>query len=348
MAERFGRRIRRGVKGTAVAAAAMAALTASQSHGLTADASGPADTVSPPEPLISGGSPYHTELPPLVDPGKRAAGTDTVRSASDGRGSGAIPTTVLDAYQQAEAALAKSHPLCHLRWELLAAIGQVESGQARGGRVDADGTTASPILGPQLNGNGYAAIHDTDAGAWDGDRSFDRAVGPMQFIPSTWAVWGADNNGDGTEDPNNIYDAALAAGRYLCADGRDLSDPHDLDRAILGYNQSQAYLATVKSWYTYFRSGYRTVPDTTDTGHARTPAPSPTTPRATPSPSAAPSTPNTSRPSSGPTSPAGKPKPTEERPDDHKSEGSLQGLPDSDLPTAKPTATATDRLPQLP
>ena len=146
-------------------------------------------------------------------------------------------------------------------WQLLAAIGKVESGQARGGKVDAAGTTFSPILGPVLNGVGFANISDTDNGAYDGDSTHDRAVGPMQFIPSTWATWGQDGNGDGRKDPNNIYDAALAAGRYLCADGRDLAVKSDLDRAILGYNHSQEYLNTVLSWFEYYKRGTHEVPD---------------------------------------------------------------------------------------
>ncbi|MEE1789227.1 hypothetical protein PUR28_00175, partial [Streptomyces sp. BE308] len=101
-------------------------------------------------------------------------------------------------------------------WQLLAAIGKVESGQARGGRVDARGTSLTPILGPVLNGAGFATIRDPDNGADDGDTAYDRAVGPMQGIPSTGAHWGTDGNADGRKDPNNIYDAALAAGHYLC------------------------------------------------------------------------------------------------------------------------------------
>lgn len=124
---------------------------------------------------------------------------------------------MLAAYRRAEQAVGASDPRCGLRWQLLAAIGKVESGQARGGQVDAAGTTLRPILGPVLDGNGFANISDTDGGAYDGDARYDRAVGPMQFIPSTWAAWGQDGNGDGKRDPGNVYDAALAAGRYLCS-----------------------------------------------------------------------------------------------------------------------------------
>ncbi|MET9801108.1 lytic transglycosylase domain-containing protein [Streptomyces sp. NPDC006368] len=254
----------RAVRGTVVAAAAMAALTASQAPGAPASAAaasgGPA---AAPGTGVSGDSVYRTELPPLRTP----AGTEKGRrTPSEGRaatgGGGALPATVFAAYRRAERELAESAPGCGLRWQLLAAIGQVESGHARGGRVGADGTTLTPILGPRLDGNGFALIRDTDGGAYDGDAVYDRAVGPMQFIPSTWAVWGADGNGDGAADPGNVHDAALAAGRYLCAGGRDLSDPYGLDRAILGYNHSTAYLRTVRAWFAYFLEGHRVVPDT--------------------------------------------------------------------------------------
>nr|WP_245790317.1 lytic transglycosylase domain-containing protein [Streptomyces monashensis] len=105
----------------------------------------------------------------------------------------------------------------------------------------------------------------------------------MQFIPSTWARWGADGNGDGRSDPNNVYDAALAAGRYLCAGGRDLSNPADLDRAILGYNHSDAYLRTVKAWFAYYLTGHRVVPDASTGSRADRPKPS-RTQRPKPSP----------------------------------------------------------------
>ena len=75
---------------------------------------------------------------------------------------------------------------------MVAAIGQVESDHGRygGASVLANGMTAPSIVGLPLNGRGpVAAIHDTDNGVYDGDKVWDRAVGPMQFIPTTWAGW---------------------------------------------------------------------------------------------------------------------------------------------------------------
>ena len=67
----------------------------------------------------------------------------------------------------------------------------------------------------------------------------------MQFLSSTWARWGADGDGDGTSDPGDLDDAALAAGRYLCADGHDLATDAGWSAAVLSYNHDQAYLARV-------------------------------------------------------------------------------------------------------
>ncbi|MEU8676586.1 lytic transglycosylase domain-containing protein [Streptomyces sp. NPDC048560] len=266
MAAQFGRRLRRGATTTAVAAAAVAALTASQGPGSpSADGAGGGDhktagSSSSGDGAATGNSPYFTDLPPLTTPDK--PGT-SVNLPVTGSAEAGIPASILAAYKKAEQSVAGSDAACRLPWQLLAAIGKVESGQARGGRVDANGTTFSPILGPALNGQGFALIKDTDDGAFDGDATHDRAVGPMQFIPSTWATWGQDGNSDGREDPNNIYDAALAAGLYLCAGPRDLSVATDLDRAVLSYNQSREYLRTVRSWFDYYKRGTHEVPDGT-------------------------------------------------------------------------------------
>ncbi|WP_369246193.1 lytic transglycosylase domain-containing protein [Streptomyces sp. R41] len=297
-----GHRVK-GVRGAAIAAAAMAALTASQAPGAVPAGTSAPQREAPTEhgQSVSGDTPYRTDLPPLRTRARE-------RGASEA--GAALPASVFAAYRHAEAELARTAPGCRLRWQLLAAIGQVESGQARGGRVTADGTTVAPILGPRLDGGAFAVVRDTDGGAYDGDAAYDRAVGPMQFIPSTWARWGTDGNGDGRADPGNVFDAALAAGRYLCAGGRDLSDPAELDRAVLGYNHSEAYLRTVRAWYAYFLEGHRVVPDSPAKPSAhREPSRPPSTPKPSRRPSAAPSpapsapaspTPGTSRPAGGP------------------------------------------------
>ncbi|MCX5386715.1 lytic transglycosylase domain-containing protein [Streptomyces sp. NBC_00083] len=264
-----GRRLRRGFTGTAVAAVAMAALTASQAPGLIRPApqrheepaaAGPPAMVSQAPPADDS---YHTELPPLISPQAPGAvapapGVAVIDPVWTQEG---IPATVLAAYQRAESRLRHTEPRCRLPWQLLAALGKVESGHAGGGRVDAHGTTLTPILGPVLDGAGFARIPDTDHGTLDGDAHYDRAVGPMQFIPSTWAAWAQDGNDDGRKDPNNVFDAALAAGGYLCADARDLAVPADLDRAVLSYNHSDDYLRTVLSWLEFYRRGTHAVPD---------------------------------------------------------------------------------------
>ncbi|NED25650.1 lytic murein transglycosylase, partial [Streptomyces anulatus] len=277
----------------------------------------------------TGNSPYYTDLPPLVTPDKPGSSSNLPVTGSAEAG---IPASILAAYKQAEQTVATTDPACRLPWQLLAAIGKVESGQARGGRVDANGTTTSPILGPALNGQGFALIKDTDGGAYDSDAVHDRAVGPMQFIPSTWASWGQDANGDGRKDPNNIYDAALAAGRYLCANDRDLAIAADLDKAVLSYNRSTEYLRTVRSWFSYYQRGTHEIPDGTGrlptAPSTPTPSPNPGTPSPTPTPKPSPDkpggkpTPGPSKPGDGSTSP--KPKPPTSKPTPAETFGSLE------------------------
>ncbi|MGW1627464.1 lytic transglycosylase domain-containing protein, partial [Streptomyces sp. NPDC002172] len=278
MAAQFGRRLRKGAATTAAAALAVAALSASQAPGATSgdtgrQASAGASTSAPDgagaADGATGDSPYYTDLPPLNSPNPSASPTASSSSigtaVSRGAAEAGIPATVLDAYKKAEAELRSSKPGCNLPWQLLAAIGKVESGQARGGDVDAEGNTLHRILGPQLDGNGFALIPDTDGGKYDGNSEYDQAVGPMQFIPSTWAWAGRDGNGDGVKDPNNVYDAALAAGHYLCRNGWDLSVQADMNSAILSYNNSQDYLNLVLSWYEFYRKGTHSIPDGTGT-----------------------------------------------------------------------------------
>jgi hypothetical protein len=175
-------------------------------------------------------------------PAPTPAGPVASTLAADG-----IPLVALRAYWRAAAESVGRYPACGLPWPLLAAIGRIESdhGQFGGSQLHADGTSAPPIRGIALNGVGTALIRDTDGGRLDGDTVYDRAVGPMQFIPSTWAGWGLDGNADHVASPFNIYDAATAAANYLCAAGGDLQTGAGQIRAVLAYNDSAAYLSLV-------------------------------------------------------------------------------------------------------
>ena len=156
----------------------------------------------------------------ISPPGLSEPGTVLDPSALAASG---IPEVALRAYEAATASLAASDPGCALPWWLLAGIGRVESNHGRfaGAVLLEDGTSSPPVIGIPLDGReGVALIRDSDDGLLDGDTTYDRAVGPMQFIPTTWAGWQSDGDGDGRADPHDVHDAALAAGRYLCGGGR--------------------------------------------------------------------------------------------------------------------------------
>jgi membrane-bound lytic murein transglycosylase B len=226
-----------------------------------------------------------------------------------------IPGTVLAAYQKAANDLALTMPGCHITWPLLAGIGKVESAHASGGKVEPNGNTRGKILGPVLDGGpGMAAISDTDQGVYDGNTSWDRAVGPMQFIPGTWKSFAADGNGDGIKDPHNVFDAARAAGDYLCAGGANLADPEGLVQAVLRYNHSMDYVSTVLRWMQTYSQQTVTIPDTQgvitppvdDTGNVDetnnpTRTETTTTPTPTPSPTVRPTAGRASTPVPTPT-----------------------------------------------
>ena len=169
-----------------------------------------------------------------------------------------LPSAAMRAYKNAASNIDAANPGCHLGWTLLAGIGRVESDHGRfGGSVlGNDGVPRPAIVGVPLNGKGpVAAIHDTDGGSFDGDKVWDRAVGPMQFIPSTWSGGaGRDGDGDGKKSPNDLDDASLAAAAYLCNGGGNLSDDTGVKSAVFRYNPSDYYVALV----TAFARGYRT------------------------------------------------------------------------------------------
>ena len=128
-----------------------------------------------------------------------------------------------------------------LPWQVLAAIGFHESRHGDG-RVDpSTGDVAPPILGPPIDGtNGNARI--PDASFSDG---WAHAMGPMQFIPSTWKRWGrlAPNRPVGaTPSAQNAWDSIYSAAAYLCGGRPSVGS---LEKAILSYDHSEAYVRWV-------------------------------------------------------------------------------------------------------
>ncbi|WP_017616057.1 lytic transglycosylase domain-containing protein [Nocardiopsis salina] len=161
-----------------------------------------------------------------------------------------IPHRALEGYAGAQLVVNADTPSCELSWPTLAGIGYVESqhGTFAGGEIGEDGTTTVDVIGIPLDGtNDTQAIPDTDNGEHDGDTEWDRAVGPMQFIPATWERWGESLEG-GAPDPHNIDDASLTAARYLCADQRDLTASDDWEAAVLAYNRSGEYVDDVLAY----------------------------------------------------------------------------------------------------
>ncbi|MGJ9414172.1 lytic murein transglycosylase [Aeromicrobium sp. CF4.19] len=207
--------------------------------GLTVAACGGDDEQ---RPLPDVDPPVAAELPPSEDGVVDDEWLDETSEATQ------IPRRVLQGYVGAAVRLATELEGCTLPWNTLAGIGRVESihGEINGSSIDDGGVARPDIVGIPLDGSaGVQAIEDTDDGRLDGDTEWDRAVGPMQFIPQTWERWGADGGGDGGRNPQNIDDAALAAGRYLCDAGGELDTRRGWLTAVLTYNNSAAYAAEV-------------------------------------------------------------------------------------------------------
>ncbi len=190
----------------------------------------------------------------------------------------AIPAAALAAYQRAETVINAADKSCMLSWQLIAAIGRVESNHGRygGNALDDQGVARPGIYGIALNGkNNTAKINDTDAGQYDNDLVYDRAVGPMQFIPSTWSTVGVDADGDGERNPQDIDDAALGTAVYLCSGSDDLSTVAGQRASVYRYNHSQSYVDLVLSIMNAYLDGdFTSIPNNTSAAGVISPLPS--------------------------------------------------------------------------
>ena len=177
-------------------------------------------------------------------------------------GSNDVPDAALRAYRNAATTLASTMPGCQIAWTMLAAIGRVESNHGRygGSQLGSDGVSRPAIVGPRLDGAGpFAAIPDSEGGRLDGDTLWDRAVGPMQFLPTTWRSVARDGDGDGVSSPNDLDDAAEGAAVYLCGAG-NLSEDSGKARAAFRYNPSDYYVALVLAYERGYRTGVFAIP----------------------------------------------------------------------------------------
>ena len=234
-------------------------------------------------------------------------------------GSNDVPEAALRAYHHAEKVMATADPDCDISWTLLAAIGRVETNHGRfgGAELGSDGVSRPEIRGPQLDGAGpFAAIHDSDNGALDRDKVWDRAVGQMQFLPQTWRSVERDGDGNGTKNPDDIDDSALGSAVYLCGAGGSLANSAGMARAAFRYNHSDYYVALVLSMQAGFETGVFAVPSPppppakAKVSKAKNPKTKPTRPRNVTKAKSKPTTVKPSTPAKPTSAPKPKPKPS--------------------------------------
>ena len=218
-------------------------------------------------------APASVPVPGVIAPAVPEGSADSVVSGASSNG---IPAPALAAYQRGAQIIDAADKSCNIPWELIAAIGRVESDHGRygGNTLTEDGVSKPGIYGIPLNGkNGTQAINDTDGGQLDKDTVYDRAVGPMQFIPSTWQVVKVDADNDSKRNPQDMDDAALATAVYLCSGTDNLSNRKGQEAAVLRYNHSQDYVNLVLRIMEAYSSGdYSAVPSGTQAGTSFSPS----------------------------------------------------------------------------
>ncbi|MEY2472856.1 MAG: peptidoglycan DL-endopeptidase CwlO [Actinomycetota bacterium] len=172
-------------------------------------------------------------------------GPNATMSAASAAARAEIPPDLLPVY------MAASLTCQGLPWQVLAAIGWVESRHAQGHAGPTTGDVAPPIIGPPLDGtNGTRAIRDpSQPDGWA------HALGSMQFLSTTWAKWGQlapDRPPDASPNIENAWDSIYSAAAYLCSGSPSIDDVH---AAVLRYNHSEAYFELVMAKATEYGLG---------------------------------------------------------------------------------------------
>ncbi|MCX2931115.1 lytic murein transglycosylase [Mycobacterium sp. CVI_P3] len=211
-------------------------------------------------PIPEGVPPPPGDPVPAIDTNAKGRPADQLHEWAAARAPAlGIPINALEAYAYAARVAEVENPNCHLSWTTLAGIGMVEShhGTYRGAVIAPNGDVSPPIRGVRLDGtNGNLEIIDSEQ-SLDGDEpAYARAMGPMQFIPETWRLYGVDANNDGAISPDNFDDAALSAAGYLCFRGKDLASPRGWMNALHAYNHSDQYARAVRDWATAYAQGH--------------------------------------------------------------------------------------------
>jgi hypothetical protein len=231
--------------GAGLAVAALA-LTAGAAPQVAVSGSTPGTPERPPTVAVRVAAPTEVggyALPTVVDAAHLLRRTAVVAGRRAALAD--VPDAALTAYQRSAAVLEEAAPRCGLSWTLLAAVGQVESDHGNG-RLTARGRARPAIVGPPLDGrHGRARVPDSDGGDLDGDRRWDRELGPLHHVPSTWTVAGVDGDGNGNRSPQDIDDAALATGVLLCSTGARLDTAAGRSAALAAYGGSDPYVAAV-------------------------------------------------------------------------------------------------------
>jgi hypothetical protein len=173
-----------------------------------------------------------------------------------------VPQNVAVSIEKGFSRLRSDHPECKIDGAMLAAVASNES-HGWWDRVKDDGIMRPPLYGVSLDGSGKGGNrtpHINKLSQADKDRfgvtgRYIKAVGPTQFLPSTWI--NVEKEHGAQLDPQSMIDSTLATGLYLCNRAGIQNDPLASDdsaaKAFRGYNNSGSYVKSAMGHTAKFR-----------------------------------------------------------------------------------------------